>query len=135
ALLQVNYIGCASIPLFRRSHLEALGGYDETLHEGCEDWDLSLRMAERARVAVVPAALVAYRRRRGSMSTGMAAMWRSHARVIERVRRRRPDVSPALLRRSQDQFKLYLAGACFWGRHYVEAVRWGVRAMRSSLPL
>src|SRR5206468_11089124 len=31
ALLQVNYVGCASNPLFRRSHLAAVGGYDETL--------------------------------------------------------------------------------------------------------
>ena len=135
ALLQVNYIGCASIPLFRRSHLTAVGGYDETLREGCEDWDLSLRMAERARVAVVPAVLVAYRRRRDSMSTGIPAMWRSHGSVIARVRRRRPDVGAALIRRSQDQFRLYLAGTCFWGRHYAEAVRWGLAAMRSSLAL
>jgi glycosyltransferase involved in cell wall biosynthesis len=135
ALLQVNYIGCASIPLFRRTHLTALGGYDETLREGCEDWDLSLRMAERARTGMVPAVLVAYRRSRGSMSTGTAAMWRAHGSVIARLRRRRPDVRRALIRHSQDQFRLYLAGTCFWGRHYGGAVRWGVRAMRSSLGL
>jgi glycosyltransferase involved in cell wall biosynthesis len=135
ALLQVNYIGCASIPLFRRRDLEQLGGYDETLSEGCEDWDLSLRVAERARVAVVPAVLVAYRRHRDSMSTGSEAMWRAHQSVIDRLRRRRPDVDPALVRRSQDQFTLYLAGVCFWGRHYGQATGWAMRALRSTLGL
>ena len=133
ALLQVNFIGCGSIPLFRRRDLEELCGYDESLSEGCEDWDLSLRVAERARVAVVPAVLVGYRRRRDSRSTEASAMWRSHRRVIDRVRQRRPDLDPSLIRRSEDQFTLHLAGVCFWGRHYGQAVGWGVRALRSTL--
>ena len=30
--------------LFRKKRLNAIGGYDETLHEGWEDWDLFLRL-------------------------------------------------------------------------------------------
>jgi glycosyltransferase involved in cell wall biosynthesis len=133
ALLQVNFVGCGSMPLFRRRDLEQLGGYDEALSEGCEDWDLSLRIAERARVAVVPSVLVGYRIRRDSRSTGTSAMWRSHGIVIDRVRQRRPDLDPSLIRRSQDQFTLHLAGVCFWARQYGQAVGWGVRALRSTL--
>ena len=132
-LVQINYVGCASIPLFRRRHLEDLGGYDETLKDGCEDWDLYLRIAERARVAVVPAVLVAYRRRRNSISTATQAMWRAHRGVIDRLRRRRPDLDPALIRRSDDQFALHLAGVCFWNHRYAQAVGCGVRALRSKL--
>jgi glycosyltransferase involved in cell wall biosynthesis len=133
ALLQVNYVGCASIPLFRRRVVQELGGYDETMLDGCEDWDLSVRVAERAQVAVVPATLVAYRRHRRSMSTEMSAMRRAHRTFLDRLRGRRPDIDPALIRRSEDQFTLYLAGVCFWCRRYGQALRCGARTLRSTL--
>jgi glycosyltransferase involved in cell wall biosynthesis len=133
ALLHVNYIGCASIPLFRRSVVDALGGYDETLITGCEDWDLSLRVAERAGVAVVPSYLVAYRRRVGSMSTDTDAMWRARGMVVERLRRRRPDIERRVHRRSDAQFALHLAGVAFWDRQFARSVGWGLRALKSTL--
>jgi glycosyltransferase involved in cell wall biosynthesis len=133
ALLQINFIGCASSPLFRRLDVQALGGYDQTLSTGCEDWDLALRVAERARIGVVPSVLVGYRRHRDSMSTGTEGMWRSYQNVIHRLRRRRPDVNPSLIRRSEDQFALHLAGVCFWDRRFGPATLWGLRALRSKL--
>jgi glycosyltransferase involved in cell wall biosynthesis len=132
-LLQINYIGCASIPLYRRRLLEQVGGYDEKLPQGCEDWDLSLKVAEISRIAVVPAVLVGYRRRCDSMSTQTADMWRSYAAVIKGVRRRRPAVSAALIRRSRQQFALYLAGVSLNAGEYYQAFRWGWRAAGSSL--
>jgi glycosyltransferase involved in cell wall biosynthesis len=133
AMLQVNFIGCASIPLFRRRDILAVGGYSEINGERCADWDLSLRIAERTSVAVVPAILVAYRRCRDSMSTNTAAMWQAHGTAIQRVRARRPDLDPALVRRSEHQFRLYLAGVCMWAGQYGQALLWGMRAMGSTL--
>jgi glycosyltransferase involved in cell wall biosynthesis len=133
ALLQVNFIGCGSIPLFRRRHLEAAGGYDETLPSGCDDWDLALRVAERARVAVVPAVLVGYRRRQGSMSTATAAMWRSHEELLANALVRRPDIDRRVVRRSRDQFALYLAGLSYRGGSMRAAIGWGLRSLRSSV--
>jgi len=133
ALLHVNYIGNSSVPFFRRSHLEEIGGYDETLREGCEDWDVALKIAERAQVAVVPAPLVGYRWHRGNMSGKTDAMWRSHGRVIHGARRRRGGLSRASVRRSQDQFALYLAGVAFRSASYWQAVRWGMRSLRSAV--
>src|SRR5690606_15764611 len=53
-LLYVNFVGNASVPLFRRSALEQVGGYDESLRarggQGCEDWELMLRVAEKYNV-------------------------------------------------------------------------------------
>ena len=85
-LLQMNFTGNASVPLFRRCCIEEAGGYNENLAAadagGCEDWELALRVAERYDVAVVPEILLGYRRHRGSMSTTCDRMWRSQQLVV-----------------------------------------------------
>jgi glycosyltransferase involved in cell wall biosynthesis len=137
-LLAVNFTGNASVPLFRRRALVEAGGYDEGLRaqgaEGCEDWDVALKIAERALVAVEPARLVAYRRRRGAMSTRTAEMWRSHELLVRGAERRRR-VSARAVRRSHDQFALHLAGVSFWSGRAGRAVAGALRARRSTLPL
>jgi len=134
-LMLVNYTGNASVPLYRRQILEEVGGYDMTLRdrdaEGSEDWDLALKVAERSRVVVTPERLVAYRKRRRSMSRRSDRMWRSHRLVMEAARARWPNLSQTVVKRSQDQFGLYLAGVAYWSGAYLEAVGWGVRALRS----
>jgi glycosyltransferase involved in cell wall biosynthesis len=136
-LLQVNYTGNASVPLYRRACLEQSGGYDEKLGQqngrGCEDWDVALKVAQRYRVAVVPALLVGYRRRPDSMSAACDTMWRSHTLVTCGLREREPSLSAASFQRSADQFALYLAGVSFWSGAYFRAFRWGLRAWRSGL--
>jgi GT2 family glycosyltransferase len=138
-LLQVNFTGSASVPLYRRRCLEEAGGYDATLHDrgaqGCEDWDVALKVAERSRVAVVPAVLVGYRRRRNSMSAESGRMRRSHGLMLDAAMRRRPQLRPIAIRRSRDQFALHLAGISFWAGAYRQAIGWGLQAMRSTLPL
>jgi glycosyltransferase involved in cell wall biosynthesis len=135
ALLQVNYTGNASVPLFRRRCLEQIGGYDETLRargaEGCEDVDVALKVSERWRVAVEAAALVGYRRRPDGMSAAIDRMWRSYTLVLQSARQRRGESAGPAIRRAQDQFALYLAGVSFWSGEYGRAVGWGVRALRS----
>ena len=136
-LLQVNYTGNASVPLYRRRALEQVGGYDESLAEqrgrGCEDWDVALKVAEQYSVAVVPEVLVGYRRSPDSMSTSCETMWRSQKLVTQSVRRRNPALAAPLFQRSQDQFALYLAGVSFWSGSYLRAVFWGLRSWRSGL--
>lgn len=135
-LLQVNYTGNASVPLYRRRCIEDVGGYDEELIEkdaqGCEDWDLALKIAARYEVAVVPALLTAYRRSQGRMSMNYETMWRSQTLVAEGARKR-AGLSPALSRRSADQFALYIAGGQFWSGNYPQAFVWALRAWRSGL--
>ena len=136
-LLQVNFTGNSSVPLFRRRCLEEVGGYDEEFEQsngrGCEDWDLALRVAARYSVAVVPAVLVGYRRRPRSMSTDWDAMRRSQELVAGGLRRRHPGLPPGLFRHSEEQFALYLAGVLFWSGAYLRAVKLALRAWRSGL--
>jgi glycosyltransferase involved in cell wall biosynthesis len=131
-LLQINFTGNASVPLFRRHCVEASGGYNEQLAAtgagGCEDWELVLRVAERYKAAVVPEILLGYRRRTGSMSTACDTMWRSQQRVVQAMRELRPDLNARVLRRAAHQFALYLAGLSFWSGNLLAASRWGFRS-------
>jgi GT2 family glycosyltransferase len=53
----------------RASAVEAVGGYDETMTLGYEDWDLWISLVERGiRGIIIPEVLFRYRRRAGSMS-------------------------------------------------------------------
>jgi hypothetical protein len=55
--------------LVRREEVLAVGGYDERMELGHEDWDLWLSIVERGRSGtIVPEILFDYRRRPGSRS-------------------------------------------------------------------
>jgi glycosyltransferase involved in cell wall biosynthesis len=136
-LLQVNYTGNASVPLFRRKYLQEIGGYDESMEErggrGCEDWDVALRIAAQYRVAVARQLLVGYRRLPDSMSTQCDEMWRSRQLLISGAVGRNPDLDAQVLRRSTDQFALYVAGVLFRSGSYVRSFGWAARAWRTGL--
>ncbi len=70
ALLARNTVNGAA--LVRRHAFEAVGGYDESMRDGCEDWDFWLRLVESGRAgAIIPEVLFYYRRRAESMSRVM----------------------------------------------------------------
>jgi hypothetical protein len=136
-LLQVNFTGNASVPLYRRRCLQAVGGYDESMERhggrGCEDWDVALKVAARSKVAVAKQLLVGYRRLPDSMSTQCEVMWRSQQLLTRGAIERNPDVDRHLLQRSSDQFAMYVAGVLFRCGDYVRSARWALRAWRTGL--
>jgi glycosyltransferase involved in cell wall biosynthesis len=68
--------------LVRRSAVLALGGYDATMREGNEDWDLWISLVERGhRGAVLPEVLFYYRRRPGSLSR-TCLVPETHLRIV-----------------------------------------------------
>jgi GT2 family glycosyltransferase len=70
ALLARNAVNGAA--LVRRRVFESAGGYDETMREGCEDWDFWLRLVEGGfHGVIIPEVLFYYRRRSDSMSRVM----------------------------------------------------------------
>lgn len=134
ALLYRNFIGNASVPLFRRACLEEVGGYDPSLRarggEGCEDWDLSLRIAERYNVRYVPAYLSGYRDVNDSMSWDCSSMRRSFELIIEEVQERHPDLSPELIRWSRSNFYRYLANKSYAAGSFEKALYWLRKVVR-----
>jgi glycosyltransferase involved in cell wall biosynthesis len=86
-LLVHNFLGNASATMMRRSAVVDVGGYDSTLRDrgaqGCEDWDLYFKLAERWDFEGVPEFLVRYRKPIASMSQDDQQMARSHELVLE----------------------------------------------------
>jgi glycosyltransferase involved in cell wall biosynthesis len=74
-----------STVLVRREPLLAEGGFDETLVEGCEDYDLWLRLARLHPFAYVPERLVVYRLHGGNMSRNEIRMARATLTVLRKA--------------------------------------------------
>ena len=112
-LLYHNFIGNASAILIRRCCFEKIGGYNCELKaqnaQGCEDWDLYLRVAEHYRVRVVPEFLVGYRQVSNSMSRNYSLMAKSQYLVLESARKKYPEIPAAVYRWSISNFYVYLA--------------------------
>jgi glycosyltransferase involved in cell wall biosynthesis len=121
AMVSGCIVGSASVPLFRTAALTRVGLYltraEQGGAQGCEDWDLYIRLAENFSVSLVAEFLVAYRKTNSSMSVDTEGMAASFAIVIERARLRNPDLPAAIFRRSAWNFYAhYLLGICNeWG--------------------
>lgn len=124
AMLYTNFIGNASAPLIRRACFEQLGGYNYKLKEqhaqGCEDWDIYLRIAEFYQFQVVPEFLIGYRQVRGSMSNGCKTMAKSYDLVMADFQKRHPEIPTHIYYWSASSFYVHLAWksrACgdYWG--------------------
>jgi glycosyltransferase involved in cell wall biosynthesis len=69
----------------RRSVLETLGGFDETL-SGADDWDMWIRIVDRFRITAVPDALATIRVHSGNQSRDADLMYASAERVMNKHR-------------------------------------------------
>ncbi|MEG4108197.1 glycosyltransferase family A protein [Microcoleus sp. S13_C5] len=108
-----NFLGNASASMIRRSALDKVGFYDtsyvEKSAQGCEDWDLYLRLAEYYQFGVVPEFLIGYRKVYSSMSSNYVVMAKSHALMLQHVKQRHPEIPEFLHRLSASNFLMYLA--------------------------
>ncbi|WP_420456532.1 glycosyltransferase family 2 protein [Rubrivirga sp.] len=133
-LLYINFLGNASVPLYRRDAVEHVGGYDESLRaregQGCEDWDLSLKVAALSVVGVAPGYFVGYRELGGSMSSDTATMARSYYAVWDGLRGRSPEIPPKVYAWSEGNFACYLSARSYENGDFSGAIRWAARAVR-----
>jgi glycosyltransferase involved in cell wall biosynthesis len=90
-----NLVGNGSAALMRKQAVIDAGGYDPDLRDqnaqGCEDWKLYFRIAERHHFAVVPAYLVGYRWSDRNMSSDSAKMLRSYDMVMQPLLAKYPE--------------------------------------------
>lgn len=131
-----NFLGNASASLIRRNCLERVGGYNEQLKllnaQGCEDWDLYLRIAENYEFQAVPEFLIGYRKTASSMSGDFHKMARSHALMLQSARQQHSDVPAFLYRLSSSSFYMYLARQSDQYSKHHETLYWLSQALRAD---
>lgn len=102
-LLDANTVNGAA--LVRRTALERVGGFDETMHDGCEDWDIWITLVEQGFPGrILEQVLFYYRRRADSMSRVMMTGDRHphlFRRLVEKHTESYRTFLPALLARRE----------------------------------
>jgi glycosyltransferase involved in cell wall biosynthesis len=132
-LLARNFLGNASASLIRRTCFNKVGLYDCKFFrgnaQGCEDWDMYLRIAQQYEFRVVPEFLVGYRRVQNSMSHNYERMEKSHSILmsdIDSVCARIPDI---FFRLSKINYYMYLSHENCNSKNYKQVRFW----LRKSL--
>ena len=101
-ILADNFVGNGSSPMVRRQALIDANGFDSGLRaagaEGCEDWLVLCRVAEKYRYAVVPEHLIGYRYLPDNMSSNRPRMLRSWLLAHDEMLARQPGHRNALKR-------------------------------------
>jgi len=102
SILAGNFVGNGSSVLVRRQALIDANGFDSGLRaagaEGCEDWLVLCRVAERYRFAVVPEHLIGYRHLPNNMSSNRPRMLRSWILAHDEMLARQPKHRDSLKR-------------------------------------
>ncbi|WP_264326119.1 glycosyltransferase family 2 protein [Romeriopsis navalis] len=132
-LLCHNFLGNASASLIRRSCLEQVQGYSVALRaagvQGCEDWDLYLRLAARYEFRVVPEFLVGYRKIVTSMSADLSQMAKSHDFMLRSLKPQ-SQLPAYIYRLSYSSFLMYLARQSDEQRQPRETIAWLRRTLK-----
>ena len=133
ALILRNVVGNGSVPLFRAVVLEKVGLYltraEQRGAQGCEDWDLYLRVAEHFDVRVVPEYLMAYRQVSSSMSANVDTMAISFAVVMSRARERNRDLASSIFRWSAGNFYMHFGQNSYHWGYYDRCLRYLKKAV------
>lgn len=105
------FLGNASSSLIRKTCLEKVGLYrtQKDLPQGCEDWELYLRLAECYQFKAVPQFLIAYRKHLNSMTNNTEVMAKFLSSIWEQTLEKYPNIPKAIYRISHSNFFLYLS--------------------------
>jgi len=122
SLIYRNFVGNASVPMFRATVLREVGGYltrdEQGGGQGCEDWDITLRIAAKHFVEEVPEYLSGYRLAMSTMTSDISSMAKSYEHLIASLRTRHRDLPEALYHWSAGHFYLYLLNISYAAADY-----------------
>ncbi|MBW4595703.1 MAG: glycosyltransferase family 2 protein [Brasilonema angustatum HA4187-MV1] len=134
AMMFTNLIGNASVPLIRRSCFDKIGFYNCKLKEqnaqGCEDWDIYLRIAECYQFRVVPEFLIGYRQVKGSMSKSYQSMAKSYDLVMANSKKRHPEIPIYIYNWSASSFYTYVLDRSREHGDYWSTLVWLYKAIK-----
>ncbi len=109
SFLHGNYIGMHATVAYRRSVLEAVGGFNPAL-PACEDYDLYLRMARKHPVSVHDHLIAEYRQHGNNMSRDPRLMLQTALSVL--------NSNKPYANTNERYRKAYRAGVISWREHY-----------------
>lgn len=112
AFLRINYVGMHATVTYRRTVIEAEGGFDPSL-PACEDYDLYLRIARKYPVSVHENLVAEYRQHGQSMSRDPRLMLKTVLAVLGSNWR--------YARENNSYKKAYKAGVKYWREYYSRA--------------
>ncbi|ACK72613.1 glycosyl transferase family 2 [Gloeothece citriformis PCC 7424] len=122
------FLGNASCALIRRTCLEEVSSYNCQFKthnlQGCEDWELALRIAENYQFKAVRDFLVGYRKLPGTMSSNYQVMSRSHGFLLDIVAQRQPNLPALISRLSKSNLYLYFARLSYFQEDYPATLFW-----------
>ncbi len=126
-LIQGNFIENASSPLIRRTCFDRVGlfslEYQLMQAQGCEDWDMYLRVAEHYQFRLVREHLTGYWQSTSSMSANWEVMLRSYRLMMEQVRKRHVDIPGYVFRWSRSNYYFYLANQASRGCDVISSMK------------
>lgn len=133
-LVKRNFIGHASATLIRRACFDNIGGYNTQFRsqnaQGCEDFDLYLRIAEKYKFRVVPEFLIGYRQVVGSMSCNSQAMEKSRHLALVDFQRRNPEIPTTSYKDSWINYYIYLANRSYFAGDHWQAIIWSLKGIK-----
>ena len=122
--------------MIRRDCLKKVGLYStqfkDDISQGCEDWDLYLRIALHYQFQVVPYFLLGYRKLPGSMSSDFSSMARWHNLVLKVAAERYREIPTVLYRVSRSNLYMYLARQSYHAGNYKDTFSWLYRSLKAE---
>ena len=107
-LLVADFIHSGSNTLIRKSALDRVGGFDSKCN-GCEDWDMWLRLSAIGDFVVVPQHQIMYRRAFGSTTSDVKKMYRQAIFAIDKAYQAAPKHLQPLRRQTEANLHMYTA--------------------------
>jgi len=135
-LVGINFVGTTSTVLAKRDLLNTLGGFDPRYRQA-EDYDLWIRCARRAQVAVMPDVLVRKIRHTANLTNNTAETLHFHELVLEEHRQRKTFDAclrgPSELIFALARTRYQIANVCFQHKQYRNCVRYCRKALLTDL--
>ncbi|BAU10904.1 glycosyl transferase family 2 [Leptolyngbya sp. NIES-3755] len=127
-LIFYNFMENGSVPMFRRSCIEKVGGYalpiEDLNFQGCEDYELYLRLAKHYPVRVVREYAIAYRQSTGSLASKHLSMYHSFFQLMAMMRRQNPEIPEIVFRWSRGLFYNFALVKGYENQDYKQVLLW-----------
>jgi glycosyltransferase involved in cell wall biosynthesis len=131
-LLFSNFIGNGSSTLIRKKCFDKVGLYNTTFFsqkaQGCEDYDLNLRIAENFEFKLIKEFLTGYRKTGNSMSDNFKVMEKSRHLVFQDQKIRAPWIPAIVFKWASAYYLLYLSNLAANRKCYYDSLIYLIRA-------